>query len=256
VTDSFETRQPWSGPPPSPTPPTEAEPEPQPAGEELARRLTARNAFVGLGVAIVAVVIASGLLAVPFAAAGADLEDGPFVIAGTVVQDLVVIAVAYFICADLGRPTARTFGLRPFRSSAFGWIFAALVVYLVLASVYTVLFDPPSEQLPNGLEDADRDVLLAVATGVLLIGIAPLAEELFFRGFIYQALRNSYGVLPGAILSGLIFGAIHLELFKIVQLAILGVILALLFEKTRSLWSPIILHGVNNSLAFVYLMSQ
>jgi len=63
-------------------------------------------------------------------------------------------------------------------------------------------------------------------------------------------------VLPGALLSGLLFGAIHLQFFKLVQLAILGVILALLFEKTRSLWPPIILHAVNNSLAFAYLLSQ
>jgi membrane protease YdiL (CAAX protease family) len=146
--------------------------------------------------------------------------------------------------------------LRRFRSSALGWVFAAFVAYLILTSIYTVLVDPPSEQLPSGLEDADRDVLLGIATGVLLIGVAPFAEELFFRGFLYQAFRNSFGVLPGAILSALIFGAIHLEFFKLVQLAILGVVLALLFEKTKSLWPPIMLHAVNNALAFAVLMSE
>jgi hypothetical protein len=231
-------------------------PETRPAGEEVGRRLTARRAVAGLGVAVVAVVIASALLAIPFAVAGADLDGGAFVITGTIVQDLVVITVAWFLAADLGRPDARTFGLRPFRASALGWTFLALVAYLVLTSIYTVLVDPPSEQLPSGLEDADTDLALALATGLLLIGIAPLAEEVFFRGFLYQAFRNSYGVLPGALISGLIFGAIHGEFFKLVQLAVLGVILALLFEKTRSLWPPIILHAVNNSLAFAYLMSQ
>jgi len=231
-------------------------PETRPAGEEVGRRLNARKAVAGLGVAVVAVVIASALLAIPFAVAGADLDGGAFVITGTIVQDLVVITVAWFLAADLGRPDARTFGLRPFRASALGWTFLALVAYLVLTSIYTVLVDPPSEQLPSGLEDADTDLALALATGLLLIGIAPVAEEVFFRGFLYQAFRNSFGVLPGAVLSGLIFGAIHLEFFKLVQLAVLGVILALLFEKTRSLWPPIILHAVNNSLAFAYLMSQ
>ena len=225
-------------------------------GEEVGRRLTARKAVVGFFVAVVAVVLASALLAIPFAVAGADLDGGAFVITGTIVQDLVLIGVAWIMAADLGRPDARTFGLRPFRSSALGWTLLALVAYLVLTSIYTVLVDPPSEQLPSGLEDADTDLALAVATGLLLIGVAPLAEELFFRGYLYQSFRNSFGVLPGAVLSGLLFGAIHLELFKLVQLAVLGVILALLFEKTRSLWPPIILHAVNNSLAFAYLMSQ
>ena len=40
------------------------------------------------------------------------------------------------------------------------------------------------------------------------------------------------------------------------QLSILGVILALLFEKTGSLWSPITLHAINNTLAYIYLLSQ
>jgi len=243
LTETFET---WG---------TDPRP-PEPTGDDVGRRLTASKGFIGFGVAIVAVIVASGIVAIPFALAGADLDSAGFIIVGTIVQDLMMVAAAYFVTADLGRPTARTFGLRPFKSSAFGWIFVALVTYLVLTSIYTVLVDPPSEQLPNGLEDADQNVLLAVATGMLLIVVAPFAEEVFFRGFLYQAFRNSFGVLPGALLSALIFGAIHLEFFKLVQLAILGVILALLFEKTKSLWPPIILHALNNTLAYIYLLSQ
>ena len=243
MTDTFET---WGTAPHSP----------EPSGDEVAQRLTASKGLIGFGVGIIGVVVASGLLAIPFAVAGADLDSGGFIIAGTIVQDLVMIAAAYFVTADLGHPTPRTFGLRPFRSSALGWIFAALVTYLILTSIYTVLVDPPSEQLPSGLENADQDLLLAIATGMLLILVAPFAEELFFRGFLYQAFRNSLGVLPGALLSALIFGAIHFEFFKLVQLSILGVILALLFEKTGSLWSPITLHAINNTLAYIYLLSQ
>ena len=243
MTDSFET---WGIDPRSA----------EPTGDEVARRLTASKGLIGFVVGIVGVIVASGIVAIPFAVAGADLDSGGFIIVGTIAQDLVIIAAAYFVTADLGHPTARTFGLRPFKSSALGWIFAALVAYLVLTSIYTVLVDPPSEQLPSGLEDADQSLLVAVATGMLLIVVAPLAEEIFFRGFLYQAFRNSFGVLPGALLSALIFGAIHFEFFKLVQLAILGLILALLFEKTKSLWPPIILHALNNTLAFAYLISQ
>ena len=45
-------------------------------------------------------------------------------------------------------------------------------------------------------------------TSMLLIVVAPFAEEFFFRGFLYRAFRNSFGVLPGALLSAVIFGAI------------------------------------------------
>jgi membrane protease YdiL (CAAX protease family) len=121
--------------------------------------------------------------------------------------------------------------------------------------VYALIFSPPEEELPKDL-GADESVGLAIATGFLLVVIAPVAEEIFFRGFVYQAFRNSYGVWPGAILSGLVFGVIHFEFFKLVQLAALGVILALLFEKTHSLWPPIMLHAINNALAFIYLMAD
>jgi membrane protease YdiL (CAAX protease family) len=256
LTDSFETSDRSLRPgglgasvPPGPG-------EDERTGDELTGRLTASKGLTGLLVGIVGVVVASGLVAIPFAVAGADLDSGGFIIVGTIVQDLVMIAAAYFLTADLGSPTPRTFGLRPFRSSALGWVFAAFVAYLTLTAIYTALVDPPSEQLPSGLENTAQDLLLAIATGVLLIAVAPFAEELFFRGFLYQAFRNSFGVWPGAVLSALIFGAIHFEFFKLVQLAILGVILALLFEKTKSLWPPIMLHAVNNALAFAVLMSE
>ena len=75
--------------------------------------------------------------------------------------------------------------------------------------------------------------------------MAPVVEEFFFRGFLYQSLRNSWGVVAGrARQRPAIFGAIHLELDNFVPLAILGMALALLFEKTGSLWPCIMLHAL------------
>jgi membrane protease YdiL (CAAX protease family) len=219
------------------------------------RRLTAAKGLIGFLVAIVATFFLAAIVGVIFAAAGADLDDRGFIFFGTVIQDGALIAAAYFIMADLGRPSARTFGLRSFRRSAFGWLALAFVSYYALAIAYALIFNPPEEELPKEL-GAEESVGLAIATGVLLIAVAPVAEELFFRGFLYQAFRNSFGVWPGAILSGLVFGVIHFEFFKLVQLATLGVILALLFERTRSLWPPIMLHAINNTLAFIYLMAD
>jgi membrane protease YdiL (CAAX protease family) len=219
------------------------------------RRLTAAKGLIGFFIAIAATFVLAGVVGVIYAAAGADLDDRSFIFVGTIIQDGALIAAAWFITADLGRPSARTFGLRSFRRSAFGWLAIAFVAYYVLAIVYALVFNPPEEELPKEL-GAEEGVGLAIATAILLIVVAPLAEEIFFRGFIYQAFRNSFGVWPGAILSGLVFGAIHFEFFKLVQLAILGVILALLFERTQSLWPPIMLHAINNTLAFIYLMAD
>jgi membrane protease YdiL (CAAX protease family) len=217
----------------------------------LARRLTAAKGLVGFLIAMAATFV----LAAFAIAAGADLDDRGFIYGGTVVQYAAWIAAAYFITAELGRPSAATFGLRPFRRSAFGWLALGFLAYYAFAIAYALIFNPPEEQLPKEL-GAEEGAGFAIATGLLLIVVAPVAEEVFFRGFLFQALRNSFGVWPGAILSGLIFGVIHFEFFKLVQLATLGVILALLFERTRSLWPPIMLHAVNNTLAYIYLMAD
>ena len=59
-----------------------------------------------------------------------------------------------------------------------------------------MIFNPPPEELPKEL-GRRGGCGLAIATGILLIVIAPVAEEIFFRGFLYQAFRNSFGVLAG-----------------------------------------------------------
>ena len=242
-------------PPPVGDPPQDGLPGTE--GPELPpeRQLTWIKALIGFLIAIVATFFLAAIAGVGVAAAGGDLDDRGFIFVGTLIQDAALIAAAIFITADYGRVSPRTFGLRPFGRSAFKWLAAAFFTYYALAIVYALIFTPPEEELPKEL-GAEDSVGLAIATGILLIAIAPIAEEIFFRGFIYQAFRNSFGIWGGAILSGLVFGAIHFEFFKLVQLAILGVILALLFEKTQSLWPPIMLHAINNTLAFIYLMAD
>jgi uncharacterized protein len=83
--------------------------------------------------------------------------------------------------------------------------------------------------------------------------VAPVGEELFFRGYFFGALRNWRGVWPAAIITGLVFGAIHLgsaPVGQLVPLAVLGVGLCLLYAWSGSLYVPITLHAFNNGLAF------
>ncbi len=224
-------------------------PQPEPAGEEVARRLTARKVFVGLAVAIVATVVMALIVGVLFEIAGADTDSHGFQFAATFAGDVALVLAAVFLTADLGRPTGATFGFRRFRPSAIGWVFAAFVAYLILAAIYTQLVNPPQEDLPEQL-GADESVLLAVLTGIFVVVIAPFVEEFFFRGFLYQGLRNSWGVPLAVLGSAVVFSLIHLTPDKWVPLGILGVMLALLREKTGSLWPCIMLHALNNAIAF------
>ncbi len=81
--------------------------------------------------------------------------------------------------------------------------------------------------------------------------VAPIAEEVFFRGFLYAGMRDRWGLTAGLIVSSLLFGVIHLTPGVILPIVLMGLIFALLYEKTNSLWPAIILHGLINALAVI-----
>ena len=79
-----------------------------------------------------------------------------------------------------------------------------------------------------------------------------VGEELLFRGYIFRALRNWRGFAPAAIITGLIFGAVHIGSSPIgyaLPLAAFGFGLCLLYQWTGSLYPCIALHALNNAFA-------
>ncbi len=103
-----------------------------------------------------------------------------------------------------------------------------------------------------GAEDSSLGL---VAAGFMIICIAPFAEEFFFRGFFYGALRTRFPIAVAAIIDGLVFGLIHFQggedgLLIVPPLAVLGVVFCLVYERTRSLYPCIALHALNNSIAY------
>jgi uncharacterized protein len=83
-------------------------------------------------------------------------------------------------------------------------------------------------------------------------GVAvPFAEELFYRGVLYRFLRERWGVWIGALVSAVLFGVAHLNLSVGVAAGIAGLVFALVYERSKSLWPSIIIHVVNNSLNFI-----
>jgi membrane protease YdiL (CAAX protease family) len=226
--------------------------EPESSGREERWPLNASSGLLGVLVAMAATLALVAVVAIAFAAAGVGNldDDKAFTFIATFAGDVALVATAWLMVADKRRPALSMFGFRRFRFwPAIGWILLAFFTYLVLAGIYTQLVDPPEDDLPEQL-GADESTLLAVITGIFVIGIAPPVEEFFFRGFLFQSLRRSWGPVLGAIGSAVVFSAIHLQFDKFPQLVILGIALAFLFHKTDSLWPPIMLHALNNTLAF------
>ncbi len=115
-------------------------------------------------------------------------------------------------------------------------------------------FEPPQELDITRMMPSDA---LGVTLLVLLVVfLGPLAEEVLFRGILYPALRARNGVRSAMVLSGILFGLIHVDLlWLVVPTAILGVALAWLYEYTGSLWVSFMCHAVFNltALALAFL---
>ncbi|HVE67301.1 MAG TPA: CPBP family intramembrane glutamic endopeptidase [Solirubrobacteraceae bacterium] len=246
---------PYAFPHPGPPPPLPERPEGAPESGPRWPAWTAPVALIaGFGVALFGYILVGGVAGV----AGADLDPDPppwVNIVATVIQDLALIGSALFFAQLSGRrPRARDFGLRRTGFwSGLGWMVAAWISFFVFTIVWvSALGIEERDDLPDEL-GADESTLALIAVGLLVTVVAPIAEEFFFRGFFFTALRSWRGIWPAAIVTGLVFGGIHggsAPVGYLVPLAVFGMALCLLYVRTGSLFPCIALHALNNSLAF------
>jgi len=131
---------------------------------------------------------------------------------------------------------------------AAGWAITALV--LSITGAFTDREVKTPEQLPTLHHGAE--IFLA---GIAVVIVAPIAEELFFRGFLYQAFRRWRGVPQGVLLSAFVFALAHVSPIIIPSIFALGVILAFLFERRSSLVATISAHMVYNLIGFILILA-
>src|SRR3954449_5944311 len=167
---------------------------------------------------------------------------------------------SHLVCRLLlekNKPRPWQFGLRRVRFwRGVGWAALGLLAFYILALVYTAVVNPEVKQTVTQDLGADQGTAGLIAAGVVVIVVAPLAEEFFFRGFFYRALRNRFAIPVAAVLDGIVFGFIHWDfssahgLLIVPPLALLGVILCLVYERTGSLFPAMAIHAFNNCVAY------
>ena len=246
-----------------PAPPQEPLPaDPPPAGTPTAPRAVGRDGWrpwtalaaiiAGFSVTIMGAIA----VAVVTAGLGGDVEDPPagVNIGLTLFQNLALVGAAVFFALLAGRPSGHDFGLQRARFWRSARLMAGVLVgFYTFSLIWGTLLALDEEQtLPDDLGVAGSDLNLVLVT-VLITVVAPLGEEIFFRGYFFAALRNWRGWMPAAIITGLVFGAIHIGSSPIgftVPLAFFGFLLCVLYQRTGSLYPCIALHALNNSAAF------
>jgi uncharacterized protein len=141
----------------------------------------------------------------------------------------------------------RRLGLRRPQPSAIKWMAVTVGVYLLFTAVYIGIFgNPHQEDFVTKLGSIPIQVLLIVI-------VAPISEETCFRGMLFGGLRERLPRIAAALISGLIFGALHAPsgASAVPPLIVFGFLLCLLYEKTGSIVPGIMLHMLNNSVALL-----
>jgi hypothetical protein len=180
--------------------------------------------------------------------------------AAVAVLDVVLVVTVLAVIARKGA------GLRELGFAAprqgwprmLGYIVLAYFAAIGLVNIYGILIDvfgldllEPGQQLPDDFYDHDSVVIL---TGIAIVFMAPIAEEVFFRGFIFAGLRRYLNLPIAGSLSGALFALAHGDPGLILPFAGVGLVLAFVYERSGSLWAPIGVHFVFNSVSFLLLL--
>jgi membrane protease YdiL (CAAX protease family) len=163
------------------------------------------------------------------------------------------------VALALGRPWSEL-GFRPAPGRSLVAGLGLAVAFLAFSMLWV-----------NGLEAAGVDVgeqqivtllrgqwgstgmVVAIVYGV---GLAPMLEEILFRGFALPPLVKALGPVPAIAIDALVFGLVHLDdPVAVPPLALLGATLAWLRWRTQSLWPSFVLHFTNNLIAFLILLA-
>lgn len=184
-------------------------------------------------------------------------ETPGFVVLATLAQALAFVGTAILFASFVAKPRAWHFGLRRTRFwPAVGWAAAGIATFYVVTAIYAAIASPDAEQGITEELGADEGTLGLIVAGLMVMIVAPVAEELFFRGFFYRALRSRFSMIGAALIDGLLFGVIHYNfegadaLLLLPPLALLGFIFCIVYEKTGSLFPVIGMHAFNNTVAY------
>lgn len=154
-------------------------------------------------------------------------------------------------------------GIQPTSSAWYLISVVATLIIIPIAGLITILvfyitgqpFENPQLDflLPEGLSTIDALAMLFLAGFA-----APFGEELLFRGVLYTMFRERWAIWISVLTSSFLFGLIHGNFAVGLTGFLLGIIAALVFEYSKSLWSAVLVHSINNSLkiGLLYLLVE
>lgn len=201
------------------------------------------------------------------AATGAELPAPPDIWANldllriaffaTLIHNVVLVMIVGVMAKQQGyREMWRTFGFNRFRPghiwrpiAAMFVMYTFVVAWALTVSALGLDFLRPENTIPVAVT---RDGLTFALMAALACVAAPISEELFFRGLMFRGLLH-WGFWPAAVVSALVFSAIHFDVGSLFPYFVIGMILAWLYWARGSLAEAVLFHFLFNTTSVVLL---
>ncbi len=172
--------------------------------------------------------------------------------------ELLLLAPVWWLAVRKYRVGWETLGLRGFRGQMIGLGCGLMLLSFMANFVYgTILtyFD-----LRTQVDLTPVFAELSSPWWLLLAGtiVAPVVEEIYFRGFVFAGLRKRYDWPTAALISAALFSLVHLQPTALIPIFFLGYIFAYLYHRSNSIWPAILMHVITNGMALgvAYLVAN
>lgn len=212
--------------------------------------------------AVASAIVLTTFLLLAGAATGEDfnLSISLVILILLLVEPVAIFAGIYLVLILRDRITWPELGVRP---AALTWVAPAILAALgclafagAVSQIFerfyqTSMLDEYLKVLaPDGLTLGHEIVLLLIVGGLV-----PFAEELLFRGVIYRWMRQRWGVAGSAVGSALLFALAHSNVRMALQIFVTGIVLAVLYERSRSIFVSTLTHMTVNTISLILIFS-
>jgi membrane protease YdiL (CAAX protease family) len=194
------------------------------------------------------------LLAATLQRLGLEIDPSLVIVFGTM---LLLIPVWYFTIFKY-HMSWESLGLRPFHLKMVGLGCGLMFISMLFNLIYAAILSIFGKQIQPDISPIFAETRFP---WLILFGgavVAPIVEEIFFRGFVFAGLRTGWDWKKAALASAGLFALAHVALTSLLPIFILGLIFAFLYHISGSIWPAIFMHMLTNSLALsaAYAISQ
>lgn len=172
--------------------------------------------------------------------------------------DAAWVGVLWWGTPRVSHLSLRELGFRAISPRELGWsVLAAIAMAVVVNGGATLIelmtHQKHDQQVVEMFKQIHAPAIIFFFAFFAIV-LAPIAEEVTFRVFVFNLGMRYRGFWFGAVLSGLLFGAAHADIFAFVPLALGGIVLCAVYYRTRNAYASMVTHGLFNSLSIFALI--